>query len=148
MLSGFAFAVGSLGFLLAAHNIITVSFDSKTLEYLAGYSYPHARLLLYLMDSANLLFGVMLLAAVVLLWKLERRGLLLLICVLITEFIFVLCIIVDIAASKGFSKPLDFMVGRGLFPLAPQLVTAFPIVAGILIFFAYRYQRTSARAVE
>src|SRR5260370_37650918 len=127
LLSGVTLAEGSVGFLLAAHNIITVPFDSKTLEYLLGHPYSHSGSLLYLIDSANLLFGLMLLAAGALLWKLQRRGLLLLICVLVTEFIFVLSVMA-MGASKSFAKPVGFIVGRGLFPLVAQFISVFPIV--------------------
>jgi hypothetical protein len=89
----------------------------------------------------------MLLAAGALLWKLQRRGLLLLICVLLAEVVFVLSILA-VGASKGFAPPVGFIVGMGLFPFVAQGVTVFPIIAGILIPFAYRYQGMPTRAEQ
>jgi hypothetical protein len=138
---------GGLGFLFSALSIIAVPFNYKTLEDLVGHPYPHSAALLYLTGSVNLIFEVMLVVAGVLLWKLQRRGLLLLICVLIAEFISVLGIMA-IFAPRGQSKALGFIMGMGLMPFALQIVTGFPIVAGILIFFAYRYLGIPARAIE
>jgi hypothetical protein len=147
VLSGLTLADGSVGFILAAHNIINVPVDSTALEYLIGHPYSHSSSLLYSIDSANLVLNVMLLAAGALLWKLQRRGLLLLICVLLAEVVFVLSILA-VGASKGFAPPVGFIVGMGLFPFVAQAVTVFPIVAGILIPFAYRCQGMPTRAEQ
>jgi hypothetical protein len=145
VLSGLTLADGSVGFILAAHNIINVPVDST--EHLVGHPYSHSSSLLYSIDSANLVLNVMLLAAGALLWKLQRRGLLLLICVLLAEVVFVLSILA-VGASKGFAPPVGFIVGMGLFPFVAQGVTVFPIIAGILIPFAYRYQGMPTRAEQ
>src|SRR5258708_39094296 len=137
VLSGLTLADGSVGFILAAHNIINVPVDSTALEHLIGHPYSHSSSLLYSIDSANLVLNVMLLAAGALLWKLRRRGLLLLICVLLAEVVFVLSIL-SVGASKGFEPRVGLFVVLGLLPIDAQAVTVFPIVAGILIPFAYR----------
>lgn len=62
VLSGLTLAEGGLVFLLAVYYIMTVPISLQALEYLAGQPYPHSRLLLCLIASANLLFGGMLLA--------------------------------------------------------------------------------------
>src|SRR6266550_4330164 len=126
VLSVLTLVEGGLGFLLAAFNIIAVPFYYKTLEKLLGHPYSHSSSLLYLIGVAGFLF--------------------LLICVLITEFVSILSIIA-IFTPRGFSKAVGFMVGMGLMPFAPQIVTAFPIVAGILVFLAYRYLGIPARPI-
>jgi len=146
VLSVLTLVEGGAGFLLAAFNIIAVPFYYKTLEKLLGHPYSHSSSLLYLIGFAGLLFDLMLLAAGVLLWKQQRRALFLLICVLITEFVSTLSIIA-MFTPRGFSKAVGFIVGMGLMPFAPQIVTAFPIVAGILVFLAYRYLGIPARPI-
>lgn len=147
MLSILTIAEGGLGLLLTTCVIILVPFHYATLNNLEGRPYPHSLWLLYLLASASAVFDLMLLGASVSLWKLQRRGLVALICVLIAEFVCVLCIIFSFS-SRVFSQAQSYMMGMGLIPFSPQIVTAFPIVAGILIFFAYRYLGIPARPIE
>ena len=48
-------------------------------------------------------------------------------------------------ASRGLSWTISAVAGVGNFRLGLQLVTAFPLIAGILIFFAYHYLGIPAR---
>jgi hypothetical protein len=101
--------------------------------------------------SADLIVEVMLLAAGAFLWKMKRRGLFLLIAVLVTEFIYAASISLALLAPRtgsALAKGFGYLVGMGLSPLSVQIVTAFPLVAGILIFFAYRYLGIPARPIE
>ncbi len=50
-------------------------------------------------------------------------------------------------AAGVLAEAVVFLVGMGLMPFAPQIVTAFPIVAGILVFLAYRYLGIPARPI-
>ena len=63
-----------------------------TLERLVGHPFPYSAPLLYLVWLADLVVEAMLLAAAVSVWKMQRRGLLLLIVALVTEFIYGLSI--------------------------------------------------------
>jgi len=78
-----------------------------------------------------------------LLWKLKRRGLLVLIYVLGLELFYIL-----VSATTAPSKEYGIILGIGLMPFAIQVVTAFPVVAGVLIFFAYRYLGIPARPTK
>ena len=135
-----------LGLLLTAFEISMGSYHNRALETLLGRAYSDSWLV-YLIELIALAFNVLLLAAGALLWKQQRRGLRLLICILIAEFIFVLGL-GGAFASGGLSKVQDYLVGMGVMPFSPQIVTAFPIVSGILIFFAYRYLGIPAKPTE
>ena len=50
----------------------------------------------------------------------------------------------DSALREGFG----YIVGMALTPFSVQVVTAFPLVAGILIFLAYRHLGIPARPIE
>ena len=99
--------------------------------------------MLYFLASANVVFNLALLYAGGLLWKLKRRGLLVLISLLAVEFFYIL-----VSAATAASNEYDIILSIGLMPFAIQVVTAFPIVAGVLIFFAYRYLGIPARPTE
>jgi hypothetical protein len=92
---------------------------------------------------------VILLVAGVLLWKRQRRGLVVLTGTLIAELVCGIgpAIVNAVHGAQGISTSEHaLLVGLALFPVFPQILTAFPLVAGILIFFAYRYLGIPARS--
>ena len=129
-----------------------VAFDMSivplTLEYMKHTqgSYVYSRPLLFLMAAINLVFEVLLFFAGAFLWKLQRRGLFLLVCTLLGEIVsFIGALIVSIHLDRPHSGNVTFLVGTGNIALGLQMLTAFPIVAGVLIFLAYRYLGIPAR---
>ncbi len=52
------------------------------------------------------------------------------------------------SVSHALAKAHGFILGAGLMGFTPQFVTAFPIVAGMLIFLAYRYLGIPARPIQ
>ena len=76
------------------------------------------------------------------LWKLDRRGLRILVYTLLAELIYLIGIATVSMAfhnSNALGRNVGAMAGVGNLALGLQIVTGFPIVAGILVFFAYRY---------
>jgi hypothetical protein len=142
--------------------MLVYPFVSTTLENKLVYPYLHPRLVMYLMSFANILFDGLLLIAGVLLWKFRRRGLFLLAYTLVAEVVYFIAILLvevggemikaHLALLSGDRGPLQgtlgAMMGVGNMSLGIQFITAFPIVAGVLIFFAYRYLGISARPLQ
>jgi hypothetical protein len=98
--------------------------------------------LLYAVSYISLPFNCMLLVAGVFLWKVQRRGLSVLAWIIIVELASVTAaaLIGAVRTMHGHEIPdLGFFLGVAIFPVGLQVITAFPVVAGILIFFAYRY---------
>ena len=143
---------GSVGFLVAADSIAMGPFSYKALQHLEGQNYPSAVQLIYFITIASLVFCLLLLYVGRLLWKLRRRGLSALIYVLAAEFFYSLIFITTVMSTHSFfrapSKGYAFILGMGLMPFAIQVVTAFPIISGVLIFFGYRYLGIPARPTE
>lgn len=143
---------GSVGFLVAADSIAMGPFSYKALQHLEGQNYPSAVHLIYFIAIASLVFSLLLLYVGRLLWKLRRRGLSALIYVLAAECFYSLILITTVMSTHSFfrapSNGYSFILGMGLTPFAIQVVTAFPIIAGVLIFFAYRYLGIPARPTE
>jgi hypothetical protein len=117
-----------------------------------AHPFAHATLLMYLVGLINLLFAVMLIVAGTLLWILRRRGLLLRTWTLIAEIFY--CFILDTGISMymydrtgsgEFFQNFSFITVAGNVVIAIQLGTAFPIIAAVLIFLAYRYLGIPAR---
>lgn len=129
---------GALG--LAGTIFIDVSyrFHYAAMSSLQGAQPSGSLSLLYLLGCISALFSLLLLASSALLWKLRRKGLASLSWTLVAE---VLCLVTIsfIFTSRFSSTAQSYMLGMGLMSFTPQIVTAFPIVAGILIYFAYRY---------
>ena len=142
-LSVLTLLVGLVGFLIAADSIATGPIYYRALQHLHGQTHPSALRMLYFLASANVVFNLALLYAGGLLWKLKRRGLLVLISLLAVEFFYIL-----VFAGTAASNEYDIILGIVLMPFAIQVVTAFPILAGVLIFFAYRYLGIPARPTE
>jgi hypothetical protein len=111
--------------------------------------YIHSTWLLFPMAAMNLLFVVILFVAGAFIWKLQRRGLFLLACTLLAELVyFIGTIVISIFLERPSSTNFVFLVAAGNTPIGLQIFTAFPIVAGILIFFAYRYLGIPARPLK
>jgi hypothetical protein len=138
ILSVLTLSEGGIGLLLSSLNLITLRLDYVSV----GGSHP--AWLSYATASIGLMFNIALVAAGVLLWKLRRKGLVLLTGVLITE----LMSLIFMSSAPVFgasSKEHGYLTGMGLLPFTPQIATAFPIVAGVLIFLAYRHLGIPAR---
>ena len=134
---------GFVGLLIASDTVATGPINYRALQHLDGQTHAPALRLLYFLASANVVFNLALFYAGGLLWKLKRRGLLALIYVLVIEFVYIL-----VYVTTAPSKEYGIILGFGLLPFAIQVVTAFPIVAGVLIFFAYRYLGIPARPTK
>jgi hypothetical protein len=147
---------GAFGLFLTAIMMLVFPFAKSGLENVVTHSDSHSTLLLYMMALTNAAFDVALLIAGALLWKLQRRGLFLLVCTLLAEaayFLGIVAIEMHFGLKRGtgpsaFSETLGAMAGVGNISLGVQLATGFPIVAGILIFFAYRYLGIPARPIK
>jgi hypothetical protein len=140
-LSILALAEGGLGVLLTMWVVKMGPLYAVRLQTLWADRFPH-NWVVYAVGFISLPFNVMLLVAGGFLWKRQRKGLLLLTCVLIAELTFGLApaiINVTYGRAQAFSNVQAFLVGIALFPFFPQILTVFPLIAGILIFFAYRY---------
>jgi hypothetical protein len=150
VLSTFTLVEGMVGVLITLWNIIAGRrFYAFEMNTLIGSAYPHMWHI-YAISCATLPFNLMFLVAGALLWNLDRRGLFTLICTLTAEiaifFTFVFHNVLN--GAHGLSNVQGFLVGLALFPVFPQILTAFPFVAGILIFFACRYIGIPARQVQ
>lgn len=133
--------------------MFVLAFRREAAFNLPGGPYPHLETLVYLMTSADLLFIATLLVAAILLWKLRRRGLFLLAWTILAELAYLGVIIAlgtylgtsGDTARKSLAGTLNLALAFGNAGLGIQLFTAFPLIAGVLIFFAYRYLGIAAR---
>jgi hypothetical protein len=117
-----------------------------------AHPFAHATLLLYFVGLINLLFAVMLIVAGTLLWTLRRRGLLLLSWTLIAEIFYFVVLdtgismyVYDRTDGGEFFQNFSFITVASNVVIGIQLGTAFPIIAAVLIFLAYRYLGIPAR---
>lgn len=157
VLSVLTFVAGGLGLLVTASEITLGPTEKRAVESVYGQPYPDVWLV-YLVESISLIFNGMLVRVGTFLWKHQRRGLLLLIAVLVGEFFY--CIVFSVlldfvvagdkagTASQALGIAHGYILGAVLWGFIPQFVTAFPIVAGILIFFAYRYLGIPPRPIQ
>ncbi len=130
-----------------------LAFHREAAFNLPGGPYPHLESLVYLMTSADLLFIATLIVAAILLWKLQRRGLFLLAWTLFVECVYFLGIITvgtylgmsADSARKVLASTFTMAIAFGNRGLGTQLFTGFPLIAGVFIFFAYRYLGIAAR---
>lgn len=108
----------------------------------------------YATTGVAVLFDLGLIGCAILLWKARRVGLAALTWLLAIEIAYVVvgaAVTANRAVAAGLGKPgraglaLAVVVSSGSSGLAPQLFTVFPLVAGALLFFAYRYLGTPAR---
>lgn len=117
--------------------------------------FAHAVLLTYFVGLINLAFAVTLFIAGTLLWMLRRRGLFLVAWTLVAEIVY-FCVL-DLGVTMYVYRKMgsgDFFLNFSLVTLggnaalAVQLTTAFPVMAAILIFLAYRYLGIPARSLS
>lgn len=136
---------GLAGLVAAALDLYTLPFNSRIVGKWADHP-AHLVSILYLMAYLNLAFAIMLLVAGTLLWKLRRKGLLTLVSTLVIELIYFLSLLSAKMYTRGRHDVdlLQTIVTAGWFgnfPLSLQLLTAFPIVAGILALMAYAFHK-------
>ena len=113
------------------------------------HSYVHSMLLLFLMAAINLVFEALLFVAGTFLWKLQRKGLFLLVCTLLGEIAYFMgALLLSIHLDRPHSVNFALLVGTGNIALGLQMLTAFPVAAGVLIFLAYRYWGIPARPLQ
>jgi hypothetical protein len=162
VLSVLTSAEAVFGLLFTAMMMLVFPNVRTTLENRVVHPYLRPVLVMYLMALANVAFNVALVIASIFLWKLQRRGLFLLSCTLLAEAIYFMWILfievgtemvkTHIDLLKGERNPIQgtfgAMMGVGNVSLYIQFLSAFPIVAGVLIFFAYRYLRIPARPLN
>ncbi len=110
----------------------------------SGWTFPHFDLAYFGLLFANCFFLILLLISAGLLWRLNRKGLFLLVGALVSELVFFAWaghVIFPLQVRGCRSR--DLMMGAAgllsafLGPLLPQIYTAYPIVAGILLFLGY-----------
>ena len=110
----------------------------------SGWTFPHFGLAYFGLLFANCLFLILLLISAGLLWRLNRTGLFLMIAALVSELVFFAWaghVIFPLQVRDCRSR--DLMMGAAglgsafLSALLPQIYTAYPIVAGILLFLGY-----------
>ena len=129
---------GGLGLAATMFIDLPYPFHYAALSGLRGGESSRSLSLLYLLGLISTLFSALLLASSALLWKLRRKGLALLSWTLVAE-VFCFFGITFVFTSRFSSNAQSYMLGMGLMPFTPQIVTAFPILAGILIYRAYRH---------
>lgn len=150
VLSILTFLEGGLGLFATLVTIRMGRIHFEALEYLLGYKYPHGWLV-YAIECVNFSFCVVLFAVAALLWKQQRRGLFRLVCVLAAEFLYCVVFAMAFVGPRGdpaLFKAHGYITGMAMMPFSLQIVTAFPVIAGILIFFAYRYIGIPARSID
>ena len=134
--------------------IVGLPLNWRVLQKIVHQPFAHSTLLIYFVALVNLAFAVVLLVAGPLLWMLRRKGLFLVAWTVVAETVYFILDLgitwyVYVGAGGGeFFQNLDYITGAGNIVLAVQLVTAFPIIAAVLIFFAYRYLGIPARPLR
>jgi hypothetical protein len=139
---------GGLGLLMTASALVLGLFKYEALDLLSGYKHPKLNFVyVYLIGFGDVVFMAALVIAGLLLWKQRRRGLQVLAWTLVAEFFLVVLFAFTFLPFVGFgySSTQSYIVGTAAVPFTPQIITAFPIIAGFLIFFAYRYLGIPAR---
>jgi hypothetical protein len=133
---------------------VMVVLSMRTIPHVQSlFREQHPRLapILYLMNLADLVFAGMLILAGAYLWKLQRRGLRIILFTLAIELAYFLGILVNAMRSDSAAAKLStfsFALGLGNMGLSIQGFTGFPIVALVLVFFIYRYLGIQARPSE
>jgi hypothetical protein len=89
----------------------------------------------------NILFASMLAFSAVLLWKLRKTGIALLSATVACEVVYFLAPVPILTASSDSAQQVGAFLGVGNVGIGLQLVTAFPLVAFILIALCFRYLR-------
>jgi len=113
---------------------------------------PPPAWVLEFMTAANVAFAAMLILCATLLWKLKPTGLRLLIGTFCLELFYYLCLAAALlwlgfaqgGSQRPFALQIASMIGVGNLVVGIQISTAYPLVAGILIFYCYRSLRIQA----
>ena len=110
----------------------------------SGWTFPHFDLAYFGLLFANCFFLILLLISAGLLWRLNRKGLFLMIAALVSELVFyawaghvVFPVVVGACRSRDLMMGAAGLGSAFLSPLLPQIYSAYPIVAGILLFRGY-----------
>lgn len=122
-----------------------------------SFNYPHKLLLsrhpeltgaVHRMAAFDVIFVIMLIVSGMLLWHLKKMGLAALAATLCSELVYVLIIFGGAVHFSSIAKPPSKAVGELASAasvanggLLFQIFTAFPIIAAVLIFLAYRSLR-------
>jgi hypothetical protein len=110
-------------------------------------NHAHAEWALYGMVAANLIFNSMLLICGLRIWKLDRSGLRLLVWTLCAEAVYFVAVALLASSPYFWPGPLRKLISDTIAPftgfanmgLSLQVITAYPLLAAVLIFFSYRW---------
>jgi hypothetical protein len=134
----------------AVSGLLVLVSGVASFPYLAGrlgLQGPHMRSIFYSSASVNMILMLLLVISAVLLWKLERKGLIFLTWILGIEILYFIGTSV-ISYIERTDLSLSTVMGLGDACLGVQIWTAYPLVAAVLIFLAYRSQRMPARKMK
>jgi len=134
-------ALEALGALLAVG--LSVSTYSLVKDRF-GSDYPHFGGIYMALVFANVLIIGLLFVSAFLLWRLQRRGLFLLILTLGIELVSLIGLMGALLSHE--SAITAELMGVGLRVLILQILTAYPLMAVVLLVLAYRYLGIPARA--
>lgn len=113
-----------------------------------GADYPYFGLIYVALTAVNVSVLVLLFTSALRIWRLQRRGLFLLVLTLCFEFAYFAAL--TIANTNMQRDELSMagavLIGTGMMALVPQLFTAYPLIALVLLMLAYRYVGIPARA--
>ena len=109
---------------------------------------PHFDLINLGLVLANLLIVGLLLSSAFLLWRLQRRGLFLLVITLCFEFLCFLGLVIGMMNLKLEGVANAWLIGVAMTAVGVQVYTAYPLIAVPLLVLAYRYLGIPARASE
>jgi hypothetical protein len=98
----------------------------------------------------NLTFVALLFVSAFLLWKLQRRGLFLLVLTLCLELLYMSILVGStmVLEQNGLQMAIASLTGVGMMVLGLQIYTAYPLFALVLLILAYRHLGIPARAPE
>jgi len=136
-------ALEALGALLAVG--LSVSTYSLVKDRF-GSDYPHFGEIYMALVLANVLIIGLLFVSAFLLWRLQRRGLFLLILTLGIELVYLIGLMGALLSHE--SAITAELMGVGLRVLILQILTAYPLMAVVLLILAYRYLGIPARAPQ
>ena len=136
-------ALEALGALLAVG--LSVSTYSLVKESF-GADYPHFGEIYMAFVFADVLIIGLLFVSAFLLWRLQRRGLFLLILTLGIELVYFIALMMGLLSHE--SAMAAELVGVGMRALILQVFTGYPLIAVVLLVLAYRYLGIPARAPQ
>lgn len=135
------------GLFLASLTLGSLSIHRQVWTEIVGVDYPHFYELYAVVGSTNLVLLGMLFVSAFLLLRLRRKGLFLLVVTLGMEvLLFIGLTIAPSSVDREFGSAIAAASGIGMVGMSPQLFTAYPLVALVLLVMAYRYLGIPARA--